>query len=289
MAILWGRGVGGERLGLGGLLSQPAFEYQAGGAAVGGMLAEVGVALLLPDFLLGFKAGQPLVHHIDRDIKASFDPIAKLACTQSHVAVAAVHVQRLADHDQIGLPFEQKLFDDLPVGNAVLCGNRFEFASLVQQIVGKGDMRAQMRQVYGNIAADQYRIHRDLTLPEVSTPFPWRNVYPQPVDNLASIPATSLAQAVKQARTMSKDRVTLFFNGYLDVSATSEESGIVRTSITDDYQHTGADVEISINPRYLIEALSGMDGEIIIQATSANRPIIITDGKREAVIMPLAV
>jgi hypothetical protein len=159
----------------------------------------------------------------------------------------------------------------------------------LQLATAKMEDRPLFAKIYGNIGTDGFRFHRDLTLPEAPAPFDWRAVYPAPGDNLASIPVKRLAQAVKQAKGMNPDRVNLYFNGRMDVSATSEEFGDMRTSLTDDYQHTGADIEIAIRPRQLLEALSGMEGEIVFQISGTDRALILTDGKREAVIMPLRI
>jgi hypothetical protein len=53
------------------------------------------------------------------------------------------------------------------------------------------------------------------------------------------------------------------------------------------YSHTGRDVEFSINPRFLLDALSGMESESVTVRTAArNAPIYLTDGTREAIVMP---
>lgn len=149
--------------------------------------------------------------------------------------------------------------------------------------------RPALAKVYGNISADGRRLHRDLTLPASAdpVPFPWQQAYPPVTDNLVTIPSPALKQAVKQAAKMNRDCVTIYFNGSADVSATSEEFGAVRTSITENYQHIGADLTIALNPRFILDALSGMADDVTIQLASESAPIIITDGKREALLMPL--
>ncbi len=56
------------------------------------------------------------------------------------------------------------------------------------------------------------------------------------------------------------------------------------------YAHTGRDVQFGINPRFLLDALSGMEGETVTLRTPArNAPVYLTDGTREAVIMPIVI
>lgn len=147
--------------------------------------------------------------------------------------------------------------------------------------------RPSLARTYGSIAADGFRLHRDLSLPDpTDAPFDWRAVYPRPSDNLVTVRVDQLAKAVKSARTMNRETVILYFNGRLDVSGTSEEDGTVTQSITEGYEHAGPDVRLGIHPGHVLDALSGMSGDVVISIESPSRAILITDGKREAVIMP---
>ncbi len=55
------------------------------------------------------------------------------------------------------------------------------------------------------------------------------------------------------------------------------------------YSHHGKDMRFAVNPKFLLEALSGMDGETVTLRTNArNSSIHMTDGQREAVVMPIS-
>src|SRR5690606_28635918 len=57
----------------------------------------------------------------------------------AHVAGGAVHVQRQADDEGVGLPFLDQGFDAAPVGNAVLRLEHAEFAGLAGNDLADGD------------------------------------------------------------------------------------------------------------------------------------------------------
>jgi hypothetical protein len=55
-----------------------------------------------------------------------------------------------------------------------------------------------------------------------------------------------------------------------------------------EYSHTGRDVEFAINPRFLLDTLSGFESDTVTIRTNAkNAPVYLTDGTREAVIMQI--
>lgn len=106
----------------------------------------------------------------------------------------------------------------------------------------------------------------------------------------ALILAALRAIAIGKAPTRRKDDITplcLSFNGRLEYKAANEEIGETSGYIEAGYQHTGEDITIAFNPRLLIEVLSGLDEEIYISLRQSKCPALFTDGKREAVLMPM--
>lgn len=74
------------------------------------------------------------------------------------------------------------------------------------------------------------------------------------------------------------------------VKSTYQSFGVKCWMCTVEYTHTGRDVEFGINPRFLIDALSGMESDVVTVRTAArNAPVYLTDGTREAVIMPVSI
>jgi DNA polymerase III sliding clamp (beta) subunit (PCNA family) len=87
----------------------------------------------------------------------------------------------------------------------------------------------------------------------------------------------------------NKDILRLSFNVHLDIIASSEESGETRIPVTCGYQYTGPACTIAINPRFMIDALSMADNVLFAMdpTNTTHKPVYITDGSREAVIMPM--
>lgn len=154
--------------------------------------------------------------------------------------------------------------------------------------VSKDKARPALQKVYGNaIAADAYRVHIDHTKPEpAEMPFDYRVVSPLPGNTITLADPKALARAMKTAKTVDRDVCKWSVNGSLDIIATDEENGTTRTIIAEGYQHAGPDVTIGINPGYVLDAISGMKkGPLTVVIGGPSRPLSITDGKREAIIM----
>lgn len=54
-----------------------------------------------------------------------------------------------------------------------------------------------------------------------------------------------------------------------------------------EYTHEGEDIYFGVNPKFLLNALLGMGETITLKCNAKNAPIYITDGEREAVVMPM--
>ena len=155
--------------------------------------------------------------------------------------------------------------------------------------------------VWGNMATDGYRVHYDKSLEPSDPPFP------QPINyvinpcrtygNIAEIEVKPFAQAVKQARTINKDSIHIRLNGRLELIATDPSwnngTDIQKTTIQIDsgYAHSGPDAEFAINPAFLLDALGGFTGSVILAVNDKLKPgqcpIYLTGGTREAFIMPM--
>ena len=111
------------------------------------------------------------------------------------------------------------------------------------------------------------------------------------VDNCALVDVNALAAAMKQMKKANKGLTHMSVNGKLDITATAsvDMMSVIRNTITDGYQHAGETVELGINPQFVIDALSGMTGDVVLGISEPNdnggRMLYISDGQREAVIM----
>jgi len=165
----------------------------------------------------------------------------------------------------------------------------------------KDNDRPQLLHAWGNMATDAMRVHLDNSLQPSDPPFP------QPINyvinpcrtygNIAEIEVKPFAQAVKQARTINKDSIHIRLNGRLELIATDPSwnngTDIQKTTIQIDsgYAHSGPDAEFAINPAFLLDALGGFTGSVILAVNDKLKPgqcpIYLTGGTREAFIMPM--
>lgn len=182
--------------------------------------------------------------------------------------------------------------------------------------------------IHGNLSTDQYRIHRDNSVSPVNDdPMTQRvndcGYIPSQKRNPCTISRVDLITACKRALALrdewdrnNKRNPTLFcsVNGSFTYRAQNESVGSTYGEINDGekitdkvtpiknglkyhshvsvYRHENAEkvVDFGINPRYLLDALSNMEGDTVTfdPGTGRNHPIYITDGTREAVIMPVS-
>jgi len=190
----------------------------------------------------------------------------------------------------------------------------------ILKAVSKDDARPSICIPWGDFATDGIRAHIDRHLPPRT--FAELEEYERPSESdiehyrgsiarlladaqdnktLITIDAKELAKAVKLAKSTNKETVHLFANGRLDVWSESVEFGDTRVGLeaSQGYNKSGPDAEILIDPRFLTEALAGFTGEVLItlpeyvpcpeESPDAVRPsnaVYLTDGAREALIMP---
>lgn len=176
----------------------------------------------------------------------------------------------------------------------------------IAKACSRDEARPTLARAWGDFAADGYRLHIDPRLQPVTTYPEWTNeseidalrrsieeIRSHPAENFVTVDAKALAKAAKAARTVNKEIIRLSVNGRLDVYGIGEETGQAGHYLTEEhgYQHAGPDLEVGIDPRFLLDALTGFSGEIVISlggasGTATNSPLTLTDGIREAVIMP---
>ena len=164
----------------------------------------------------------------------------------------------------------------------------------LKRACSKDKYREALLNVWSNIASDGFRVHRDPRLPNPDPLPPWNySIIIEPArlnSNMATIKVKPFIQAIKQARVINKDILRLQFNGRLELVAKSEELGDSIIPMVSGYEHAGDDCTLAINPAFLLDALSGFDNEVYFCMDGKRPdkcPVYITDGTREAVIMPL--
>ena len=164
----------------------------------------------------------------------------------------------------------------------------------LKRACSKDKHRETLLNVWSNIAADGFRIHRDSSLADPDPLPPWNySIIIEPArlnSNMATIKVKPFIQAIKQARVINKDILRLQFNGRLELVAKSEELGDSIIPMVSGYEHAGDDCTLAINPAFLLDALAGFKDEIYFcmnEQRPDKCPVYITDGTREAVIMPL--
>jgi len=164
----------------------------------------------------------------------------------------------------------------------------------LKRACSKDKARPQLLTVWGNMATDGMRVHYDTRLEPSDPPFPRDMSFimdpARKNANMATIKVKPFIQAVKQAKVICNWRVKLQFNGRLDLIAKSEELGESIIPLQSGYDHAGEDCTLAINPAFLLDALSGFTDEVYFcmnEQRPDKCPVYITDGTREAVIMPL--
>jgi hypothetical protein len=142
---------------------------------------------------------------------------------------------------------------------------------------------------YGNLGLNGYRVHIDNSI----APLRYDEIKPGALDLVTSwrktrirpakMDAVELSVVVKQVKALRKDMVRVRIRGRVELSAKSENGMKGAAKIKADY--TGKDIEVHINPKFLLDALSGMEGEISLRLVG--KIIWITNGSREAFIMTM--
>lgn len=71
------------------------------------------------------------------------------------------------------------------------------------------------------------------------------------------------------------------------VYKTAKTNGITVKRVKVEYSHEGQDLDFGISPKYLLEAIEGMGETVTLKINVRNSPLHVTDGTREAIIMPI--
>src|SRR5690554_383850 len=98
---------------------EPVLQNQLGGNAVDRFLLEIGAATGIQMDALGFGGGEAFVTEVTGPLVAILNPVGELARTAGHLGDGAIHVERNADHQCIGLPFGDGGVQLWPVRHAV--------------------------------------------------------------------------------------------------------------------------------------------------------------------------
>ena len=198
----------------------------------------------------------------------------------------------------------------------------------LQSALGENNrLHPEYAEVHGNIATDGFRCHRDNSLPPVEDFITTRiaecGLIPSQPRNRATVSRVDLITACLRAFALRGewDRknkaypvLTFCMNGSLQYSAKNETIGTTYAEIVDGlnvtdkvkeiknglkfishqmvYRHHNPEkvVSFALNPRQLLDALEGMEGDTVeIDTPASLAPFYMTDGTREAVIMPLNV
>lgn len=196
----------------------------------------------------------------------------------------------------------------------------------LESALSKNRNRPQYTETHGNLATDGYRLHRDNSLPAVDDYVTKAvencGLIPAKPRNRATVSRVDLITACKRAFAMRDEWerskkwypvITFCMNGSLWYSASSESTGTTRGEIIDGtkvndkvkaiknglkyeshtmvYKHHHEEtVSFALNPRQLMDALEGMETETVeIDIPHPLAPFYMTDGTREAVIMPIKI
>jgi len=154
------------------------------------------------------------------------------------------------------------------------------------------EYRAELCKAYGDIATDGARIHFDSALDPVQEESQkireaWAGFTRRALLSDSSFTANvkGLQRLVKGAKAVNKDEIRLRVNGKIEVSATSEETGDYANSLT-CYHFGKRELDILINPRFVLDALGGMKGEVsgTIALKEDVKYLYISDGQHSAAI-----
>lgn len=117
----------------------------------------------------------------------------------------------------------------------------------------------------------------------------YRRVIPQSSQHIAAIDTKRLSQAVKRAMISSDDRATAVRLSIADGEFTVSARGSL-TEAADMFEvDADFNIEIGINAKYLLDALSRYDGDVTVNLNDAASPTLWEDERGLTVIMPLRI
>lgn len=118
----------------------------------------------------------------------------------------------------------------------------------------------------------------------------WREVVPsnEAITITIKADAEELASAVRRASLLTSDDskgVRFDVGNGIAMSSRNPESGEAKVDLA--CQVDGGTLAIGINPKFVLDALKPVDGELSFRMSTANRPVLIESGDYRAVIMPV--
>jgi DNA polymerase-3 subunit beta len=154
----------------------------------------------------------------------------------------------------------------------------------------EGDMTIQFNKDYVCFTFDNVSVYSKL----VSATYPnYQQVIPRGQSNKVKVSRDDAIRVLRRVSTMAeKDKGSVsvcFSSGKLTVSCTTANIGYAEDSL--EVEYCGIETKISLNPDYLIDALSSLEGEeVYISFDDGHSPCCFTgEGKAFSLIMPLRV
>ena len=207
-----------------------------------------------------------------------------------------------ADGKDVFIPLSLGYREDAPASSAP------KVDPWLAKALCKDEARPSLCQSWGDFCTDGTRAHIDQRLAPVIPPvtLDWDEAARKntretmgkllesgrALDAIALVDVKALTRAAKLAKIGNKSTIRLAFNGVLGCHGTDgyDETGC---NVIKSYEYSGPDREILIDPRYLLDALSGLAGQVVIGVPFVpedkgrpEAPVYLSDGAREALIMP---
>lgn len=173
----------------------------------------------------------------------------------------------------------------------------------LQSATGKRELAGMdLRKVHGNLSSDGNRAHRDNSIPalandELTDRVNQCGLIPSQPRNRATVSRAALMDACKRAYELRDEKAkrlglypVMTIDMGLDLYWHSTMGENRADGHTEYKQRPAKVVTFGVNARYLMDALRGMQGETIeIDIPSPKAPFYVTDGTREASIMPTVI
>lgn len=182
----------------------------------------------------------------------------------------------------------------------------------------KDDARPALQEVYGNIASDGVVMFVDNNEPAGEIPsYNYLPILEGARKNntaVVTVDRDSLLQAMKQARVIANQRngaVQLYVDGRLywhseaawlgettgyiadgfkqRISVKHTKGGDKETYLVSHYTHQGKNMLIAANCEYIYKAACGMGETVTMALEGPEKTIYMTDGTKEAVVMPMRI
>lgn len=121
---------------------------------------------------------------------------------------------------------------------------------------------------------------------------PWQSVLPKDSATSVTVDAAELAAAVKRVSGMADhdgklaDGCVLTINGEISIRSEGQQKGTATEEVA--CERTGPEITIGVACRYLVDALSGIEGKATIGLNTDLDPILVSGaGEQKRVAMPM--